>query len=97
MELNLKALEDCFNRAVDFGAKYIAVKVKMEGLEGTEVIINPRDNFGEKLLYYKIAYNEDLTLKSFNGIKIVDFAYGNSYEQIECSFFGMDEDLYEID
>lgn len=93
----MKALEDCFDRAIEFGANYVAVKIKIPNIKEVEVVINPRKNFGRKLLYYKIAYNDDLTLKSFNEIKIVGFTYGNSYEQIECCFFGMDEDLYGID
>jgi hypothetical protein len=55
----------------------------MEGFEKPEVIINPKQNFDTKLTYYIKAYNNDLTLKSFNGIKIVDFAIGDDFDDIQ--------------
>ena len=53
------------------------------GFKDSEVIINPNANFDNKLEYYKKAYNDDLTLKSFNGIKIIGFSYGDTYDEIE--------------
>lgn len=38
-----------------------------------EFIINPKENFNEKLSYYREAYSNDLTLKSNPHIKIIDY------------------------
>lgn len=81
--LNLKSLENCFEAAANKDQKYVAVKIQMEGFEKPEIIINENENFQTKLEYYKKAYNDDLTLKSFNGIKIIGFSYGNSFNDIE--------------
>jgi len=77
MKINMKQLELCFRAAKETSCKYIAVKIQMQGFEKPEVIINEKENFETKLAYYKKAYNEDLTLKTFNGIKIVNFAFGS--------------------
>ena len=55
----------------------------MEGFPNPEVIINSKGNFDKKLEYYQNAYNDDLTLKSFNGIKIIGFTYGDDFDSIE--------------
>jgi len=81
--LTMANLERCFESAKEEGYSYVAVKIKMEGFHQPEVIINPNANFDAKLEYYKKAYNDDLILKSFNGIKIIGFTCGDDYEEIE--------------
>lgn len=78
----MSLLEDCFQEAINLKAKFIAVKIKMEGFNKPEIIINQTENFRSKLNYYKKSYNNDLTLKSFFGIEIVDFCYGNDINSI---------------
>lgn len=72
---------EIFEDAKEFGANYIAVKIEMEGFEKPEVIINEKENIDSKLTYYKNTYNEDLTHKYSNGIRIVDYSYGNTYDE----------------
>lgn len=91
-ELNLLDLENCIKTAIDVDAKYIGVLIRTVGNAGDEVIINPRSNFENKLKYYMTAYKEDLVLKSFNGISIVDFKFGDSYQAIETYFDNNIED-----
>jgi len=81
--LTMENLERCFESAKEQGYTYVGTKIKMEGFEEPEVIINPNANFDKKLEYYKNAYNNDLTLKSFNGVKIIGFTFGDSYDEIE--------------
>ena len=81
--LTMANLKACFESAKEQGHSYIGVKIKMEGFEDSEVIINPNANFNKKLEYYKNAYNDDLTLKTFNGIKIIGFTFGDTYDEIE--------------
>lgn len=83
----LKEMLDCFKLGKTEGCKYIAVKVRMTNFEEDEVIINPMSNVDGKSRYYENAYNNDLTLKNApQAVKIVDFTYGNSFEEIEAFF-----------
>jgi len=83
-KVTMKDLEDCFESAVDEDCDYVAVKIQMQGFEKPEIIINQRENFQTKLAYYKKAYNDDLALKTFSGIKIVGFTFGDDWNEIEC-------------
>lgn len=87
-ELTVDNLEKCFYEASHKGAKYVGVKVQMQGFSRPEIIINEHENFDSKFTYYKTAYNKDLTLKTFDGIKIVGFTYGNSFDDIEHDLIG---------
>lgn len=82
-KITLANLENCFNKAYEERMRYVGVKIKMDGFEEPEIIINPFENIKDKLTYYKTAYNEDLTLKAFNGIKIIGFTFGDRFEDIE--------------
>lgn len=81
-------LEKCFYEASHNGAKYVGVKIQMQGFQKPEIIINEHENFESKFAYYKKAYNDNLTLKTFDGIKIVGFTYGDSFEGIEKDLIG---------
>ena len=61
----------------------------MDGFTKPEIIINESENFDSKLAYYKKAYNEDLTLKAFNGIKIIGFTFGDNFSEIEDDLIGL--------
>jgi len=76
-------LEECIKSAKECMLEYIGVKIQMEGFREPEVIINPFNNFDAKLEYYKKAYNDNLILKTFNGIKIIDFTAGDDFNEIE--------------
>lgn len=84
-KMTINELEQCFTNAQKDNATYVAVKVQMQGFTDPEIIINTSNNFESKLEYYKKAYNEDLTLKAFNGIKIIDFDHANSLDELEYS------------
>lgn len=79
----LKDLEELFEDAIKDNSNYMAIIIKTEGYQDAEIIINSRVNFDKKLEYYKRAYNDDLTLKSFNGIKIVAGICADSLCEIE--------------
>lgn len=84
--LSMNNLENMFASAAKNNHKYIGVKIEMEGFEKPEIIINQSENFGTKLAYYQKAYDDDLTLKSFKGIKIIGLISGNDFAWIEQSF-----------
>ena len=50
-----------------------------------ESIINPSENFGTKLDYYKKAYDDNLNLKATKGIKITGAINGNDFAWLESS------------
>ncbi|MGB8452759.1 MAG: hypothetical protein WCD89_10530 [Anaerocolumna sp.] len=66
-----KQLIEIFADAIAVNNDYIAVAVESVGNEENEVIINPSCNFENKLEYYRKAYDENLVLKTFSGIRIV--------------------------
>ncbi|RII34318.1 hypothetical protein D2A34_14320 [Clostridium chromiireducens] len=80
--INLSKLENCFKVAKETNQKFIGVLIQMKGFKKSELIINERENFDNKLVYYKRAYNEDLTLKTFNEIKIIGYAFGENIQDI---------------
>lgn len=83
--LTMKNLENVFEAAEKNQNKYIGVKIEMKGFSQPEVIINPIENFHEKLAYYQKAYDEELNLKAAKGIKIVGIANGDNYAFIETA------------
>ena len=86
--MKIENLEKCFYEASKQDKKYVGVKIQMQGFSKPEIIINENENFDSKFDYYKKAYNEDLTLKTFNGIRIVGFTYGDSFKDIEEDLIG---------
>ena len=54
----LKTIEDGIGRCKNF----MVVKIETEGSPAPEIIINPSENFAQKITYYDKAYNEDLEL-----------------------------------
>lgn len=78
--MDMNSLQYVFEKAIRDNHEYIALKISMPEYDNCEIIINSRNNFKTKLDYYKKAYNHDLTLKTFNKIKIIDAAYGSLQE-----------------
>lgn len=85
--MNMKDLEELFDTAIA-GNYYIAVKISMIGLPEPEVILNPKDNLREKFEYYKRAYNDDLTLKTYSGIQIIDAVACGGHCPVEWFYIG---------
>lgn len=83
MDLTMHNLELCFEEAKKGKWDYVGIRVEMEGFPKTEIIINRSENYDAKMTYYKKAYNDDLTLKANNGIKITGFTYANRFCDIE--------------
>ena len=77
----MSELENIFQEAKKKDAKYVMVKIAMQGFEKPEVIVNPKENIDSKLEYYKKAYKEDLHLKTFDGIQIVEAGYINNIQE----------------
>jgi hypothetical protein len=85
---NKERLNKLFNQAIEHNYDYIGVVVEMNGFPSPELIINSRANFEKKLEYYNNAYDDDLVLKSFNGIKIIDFGLTCSVSEFASDFYG---------
>jgi flavodoxin len=82
-ELTMEKLISTFEDAIDFNVKYVAVKIQMDEFAKPEIIVNERENFADKLSYYRSAYDFNLTLKTRSSIKIVDCTYGNTFKELE--------------
>lgn len=76
-------LKLAFEEAIKTEKKFFIVVVQMEGFPSNEIIINTTENFEAKLKYYKNVYNDNLELKVFNGIKIVEYFHSNDFDSIE--------------
>ena len=83
--INKEELIACFEEAKKVNATYIGVTVETRGSKGPEVIINRRENFDSKLEYYKNAYNDDMVLKTYDGIRITRILYADTFQQLENS------------
>lgn len=77
-----KIVEDGRNR----GKLFMVVKIETEGNPGTEVIVNPAENFAAKLAYYDKAYNDDMELiaakNSGKSIRIADVLMTNNFNDL---------------
>lgn len=80
-------LEKVFECAMTDKMAYVAVQVETEGNEKPELIINPYENYKDKLEYYRTAYDENLRLKSAAAagklIHITAAVTGDKLEEIE--------------
>lgn len=81
--MNLNDLKEVFETAKKRNRNYVGVQIEMQGFPKPEVIINEYNNFDAKLEYYMKAYNDDLILKTFNGIRIIGFGSGDTYQEIQ--------------
>ena len=68
-ELLLQFLEKSKER----GYEYFSLLIETEDSDGYEIIANPMCNYETKFEYINKAYNDDLVLKSYNGIRIVNY------------------------
>ena len=55
---------DVVNDGIVRGRQYIAVKIITEGNPAPEIIINPSENFDQKIAYYNKAYDDNMELIS---------------------------------
>lgn len=91
--MNIKDLESVFAKAKETGAKFVAVQIYTRGNERPELIVNQKESFDNKLEYYKKAYNDDLVLKTYDGICIKGIAYGDNLDEIEDSLINYHDDF----
>lgn len=75
-------LREIFNFALEHKKKYVGVAIETRGMEKPEYIINPYENIAQKLVYYVGAYNDDMVLKSYDGIRITRAAAADTLEEL---------------
>lgn len=81
--LTIENLEDAVKTAKKHGEKYMAIVIQNEGSKDSEIIINSIANYDDKLAYYKQAYDHNLVLKHCDKIKIIYFAFANTFDEIQ--------------
>lgn len=73
----------------EFSMFYIIIETR--GNKYNELIVNPIGNYEKKIEYINKAYNDDLVLNTYDGIKIVGYDVCDSFETIQ----GMYEECEE--
>lgn len=72
LHMDISTMEDLqtvFNTAKRTNLE-LGLYITVPGSNKEEIVINPPENLDYKLEYYKKSYNNDLTLKAFNQIRI---------------------------
>ena len=82
-EMTLDDLKRVFYRAIEMKQSFVGIRVRIGDLPLDEIIINPIENVDAKLKYYQETYDENLFHKHASGIRVVDFCYGQSYQDIQ--------------
>lgn len=85
-EKTLDGLREAFDSIARYDSRFLGVLVKL-GEGHYEVIINGNSKFEENLKYYEKAYNDDLTLKANPEIKILNYIFAESFEEIQREFY----------
>lgn len=75
-ENKMKLLETSFEEAKSKNLD-VALELTVPTCEATEIIVVKNANLDYKLNYYKESYNEDLELKRFTEIKILNIKVGD--------------------
>ena len=70
-----------FNQAIIEEKDFVITVILTKGSDAPEFIINPNVNFQNKKEYYDKAYNEEMILNTYDGIKIID-CYAGTIEEI---------------
>lgn len=86
----MQELEMCFKKANEDNSQYIVVFISLATGVASEMIINQRCNFEDKLKYYKEAYDENLIHKFANEISITDFMAVKSLKELANRIEGKD-------
>ena len=73
---SIKQLEEDIRIAHENGIKYLIVGLLV--YKGKEMIIIERDNFIEKLEYYKKTYDDNLVMKTNKDIKIITYMFSDN-------------------
>lgn len=81
-EMTIKGLTRSFGSDWATSCTWVGVLIKLPGQEKPEVIINHKDSFAVKLAYYQATYNEDLTHKHALGVRIINWTFGDTFEEV---------------
>lgn len=74
--VDIKQFEADIRTAHEHGIKYLIVGLL--AYKGKEMIIVERDNFIEKLEYYKRTYDNNLVMKGDKNVKIVTYMFSDN-------------------
>lgn len=74
--MNKQVFTQIVSEGISRKKNFMVVKIETEGSPGPEIIVNPAENFDQKMKYYDKAYNENMELikakESGKSIKITD-------------------------
>ena len=75
-------LIDMFNFALKFRKKYIGVASEIRGEEAKEYTIDSGAKMAAKMAGYMSEYNDDMVLKSNDGVRITRVAAADTIEAV---------------
>lgn len=74
--MNKQRFKEIIKEGISRKRNFMVVKIETEGNPGAEIIINPVENFDQKIKYYDKAYNDNMELitakEHGKTIKIID-------------------------
>ncbi|MNP06400.1 hypothetical protein D3C76_983810 [compost metagenome] len=82
-DMTIQGLVNVFQSEWARQSRFVGIVVQLPDLEQPEVIINPKENFEAKLAYYQKTYGEDLVMVHNANIKIIGYAFGNSFAEVQ--------------
>ena len=83
-EMTFKDLKQCFKEAFVTDAEFIGVLKEVPEIAGKDLIVTGKEDFVDKLVYYAAEFNnEELKHRYVEGERIVNFAYGQSFADLE--------------
>lgn len=74
--MKIKQFENDIRIAHEHGVKYLIVGLLVYGKK--EMILIERDNFIDKLEYYKRTYDDNLVMKANKDVKIVTYMFSDN-------------------
>lgn len=84
--MNKQKFNQIVNEGISRKRSFLVVKIVTEGNPGPEIIINPAENFDQKIKYYDKAYNDNMELikakEAGKLIKITDALMTNHFNDL---------------
>ena len=74
---------DHFRHALEFGKRFVAIKVKKEGFPSDEIIINRHESIEDCIKYWENTYNDDLVHRYSPTVSIVSWFVADTYAEIQ--------------
>lgn len=88
MKTKMQSFIESADKAIKSNLKYMAIAITIGNSDKPEIILNSRENFKQKIDYYKVTYDEDMKHKYSKDIdiRISGFMFTNNLNLIKNFF-----------